>query len=265
LADDAVASRVLTSALLRRLGLHVHTAENGEQVVQLFQRYRYQLVLLDIDMPILDGVAAARQIRALDGLDRRTPIIAVSGFLSDAVRTDLQQVFDAGVAKPLNFDRLRRVMIEFVPSLRSLVAYYNAPQAAQGDCPLVDVAAGGSAPEVTIDRLRQAASSLNSVLASQDYSAIMQAIAELDHLSVEMAAPRLHRRAAAIANAAPDKPLAELCEQAQELLCCAVATIGELKKLNAHEPQPKSDRWGTARPDNGTRWQRPSGKLKLVS
>jgi CheY-like chemotaxis protein len=94
LAEDCETARELTSALLQRMGCDVDAVEHGEQALVYAQRVRYDLILLDLDMPLMDGMAAAQAIRALPGNDR-TLIMAISAFLGAVGDpTDIWRVFD---------------------------------------------------------------------------------------------------------------------------------------------------------------------------
>jgi signal transduction histidine kinase/CheY-like chemotaxis protein len=95
LADDARDNVVLVRAFVRDAGIALDTAENGAVAVARFRADRYDLVLMDVQMPIVDGHTATRQIRAWEteqGL-ARTPIIALS---AHALQEEAQQSLDAG-------------------------------------------------------------------------------------------------------------------------------------------------------------------------
>ena len=64
-AEDSDTVRLVTAALLRRMGCDVDAVEHGEEAVLRARRHNYDLVLLDIEMPVMDGMIAARAIRAL--------------------------------------------------------------------------------------------------------------------------------------------------------------------------------------------------------
>jgi CheY-like chemotaxis protein len=75
-ADDIEANRMLAKAMLVRRGHRVDTAEDGAQALDRVQRERFDLVLMDIDMPVMDGIAATMAIRALAGPVADVPIVA---------------------------------------------------------------------------------------------------------------------------------------------------------------------------------------------
>ena len=76
-AEDSTASRIVTTAMLKRMGLEVDAVEDGELALRQAEKSSYDVILLDIEMPVMDGVTAARGIRALGGKTSKTPILAL--------------------------------------------------------------------------------------------------------------------------------------------------------------------------------------------
>lgn len=107
LAEDVPEARILTGALLRRIGCQVDTAEHGEEALSQVQSNCYDLVIMDIEMPVMDGVVAAREIRTLGGTAAKTPIIALSAFLADTEKSAFwDKYFDVALAKPAGKQQL---------------------------------------------------------------------------------------------------------------------------------------------------------------
>lgn len=101
--DDAV-NRMATRRILEKCGLKVEEAETAEQALELFQHQDYDLVLMDIQLPGMDGVQATRIIRGEPQFKSKskTPIIAVTAYAMSGDReTFLQAGMDAYLAKPL--------------------------------------------------------------------------------------------------------------------------------------------------------------------
>ncbi|WP_426030953.1 ATP-binding protein [Caulobacter sp. DWP3-1-3b2] len=102
LADDNEANRELVSAILCSVGHQVDLATNGVEVVAAAARGGYDLVLMDVQMPIQDGVSATRAIRALQGSAARVPIIALSAnVLAGQIETYRAAGMDDHVGKPI--------------------------------------------------------------------------------------------------------------------------------------------------------------------
>ncbi|NJM29056.1 MAG: response regulator [Rhizobiales bacterium] len=107
-AEDSTASRVVTTALLRRMGCEVDAVEDGEEAFHRAEAAPYDIILLDIEMPVMDGVTAARSIRALGGKSAETPILALSAFLADSTEfSHWRDAFDQALPKPANGNELR--------------------------------------------------------------------------------------------------------------------------------------------------------------
>ena len=110
-AEDSTASRIVTSAMLRRMGLDVDAVEDGELALRQAEKNFYDVILLDIEMPIMDGVTAARGIRALGGKTSKTPILALSAFLADSTEfSHWRDAFDHALPKPANSNELHRAI-----------------------------------------------------------------------------------------------------------------------------------------------------------
>jgi CheY-like chemotaxis protein len=110
LVEDTPINQTLQSILLNRLGYEVVLAGNGVEGVAAFEMGRFDLILMDIQMPELTGIEATQQIRELEQVRnmRRTPIIAVT---ANALKGDRERYFESGmdgyVSKPLSMDSLK--------------------------------------------------------------------------------------------------------------------------------------------------------------
>jgi CheY-like chemotaxis protein/HPt (histidine-containing phosphotransfer) domain-containing protein len=119
LAEDSSTARILTAALLKRMGAEVDAVEDGEEALRQIRENPYDLVLLDIEMPVLDGVSAARQIRALEGIAAKTPLMVLSAFLADSAKCgSWREFFDHALPKPAGRAELHSA-IQFVLNTRS--------------------------------------------------------------------------------------------------------------------------------------------------
>ena len=105
LAEDNPVNALLAKTLLRREGCSVETAASGEEAVASMARARYDLVLMDMRMPGMDGLAATRAVRATGD---QTPIVALT---ANAFAEDRRACLEAGMndhlAKPIDIDLLR--------------------------------------------------------------------------------------------------------------------------------------------------------------
>lgn len=103
LVEDNPTNRLVISKILEALGIQVETAEDGAQGVELAAQGGYDLVLMDIQMPGMDGLEATRRIRALDGAAGATPILAVTAnVLADQRSSYAEAGMDGVVSKPVS-------------------------------------------------------------------------------------------------------------------------------------------------------------------
>jgi PAS domain S-box-containing protein len=106
--EDVAVNRELITALLAPFSLEIEMAENGEQAIAAMCRASFDLVLMDVQMPVMDGLTAARAIRGLpDPAARATPIVAMTAnVLPDQVETCRQAGMDDHLGKPISPARL---------------------------------------------------------------------------------------------------------------------------------------------------------------
>ncbi len=100
-AEDQTTTRVVTTALLERMGYEVVAVEDGELALEQAKLSSFDVILLDIEMPVMDGVTAARSIRRDVPAAKQTPILALSAFLADSTEHSIwRDAFDSAVPKP---------------------------------------------------------------------------------------------------------------------------------------------------------------------
>jgi two-component system, sensor histidine kinase and response regulator len=113
-ADDNPVNQQLTLALLRRAGHTAEAVSNGEEAVEAVSSRPYDLVLMDVQMPVMDGLTATRAIRRLSGAAARIPIIALT---ANAMQGDDAVCLDAGMddylSKPINARKLADSVIRW--------------------------------------------------------------------------------------------------------------------------------------------------------
>jgi CheY-like chemotaxis protein len=110
IAEDQNDNLVMISLAVQDFGYRVITAKDGEEAVQVAVLSRPQLILLDIAMPKMDGLEAARRIRKDPGF-QNVPIVALTAFSTDGFRRAAGEAgFDGYLTKPVDFERLRRLM-----------------------------------------------------------------------------------------------------------------------------------------------------------
>ena len=115
--EDNALNMEIVRTLLEDNGMVVDEAYNGQEAVELMQEvtpWHYDLILMDIMMPVMDGLEATRQIRRMNREDcRRIPIIAMSANAFDEdVKRSLESGMTGHISKPINVDKLKEVLAE---------------------------------------------------------------------------------------------------------------------------------------------------------
>ncbi|RAK56942.1 ATP-binding protein [Phenylobacterium deserti] len=107
-AEDNPMNRQVLQTLMAQLGVDVHIVADGAQAVDAAAAGEFDLILMDVQMPVMDGPTAAREIRALEvGLGRRTPILALTAnAMTHHAEAYLAAGMDGLVAKPIQVGRL---------------------------------------------------------------------------------------------------------------------------------------------------------------
>lgn len=117
LVEDNVVNQKLAGHQLQRLGYAMHKVNNGREAVERLAHTTYGVVLMDCQMPAMDGYTAMRLIRQAEaGTGRHIPIIAVTAHALDGDRERcLESGMDDYVAKPVSMDTLRTVLVHYLP------------------------------------------------------------------------------------------------------------------------------------------------------
>ena len=108
--DDVADSRLVLSKLLLSKGYLVLEAADGAEAIRAAARWRPHLVLLDLNLPEMDGLEVARRLRGLPGM-KDVPVVAVTAYHYYGIReAALEAGCDEYLAKPVDFDELMRVV-----------------------------------------------------------------------------------------------------------------------------------------------------------
>jgi CheY-like chemotaxis protein/nitrogen-specific signal transduction histidine kinase len=116
LVEDNIVNQAVAEGMLVKLGYEVTIAENGEEALARTDAESFDLVFMDMQMPVLDGVAATREIRRREGSARHTPIVAMT---ANAMADEREQCLAAGMddhlAKPVRLAVLQEVLQRYAP------------------------------------------------------------------------------------------------------------------------------------------------------
>lgn len=124
-ADDNVVNQAVVRRMLEQDGYQVHTVCNGKEVIQALEQDRYDLVVMDCLMPVMDGFIATRNIRSSDParLDPQIPIVAITAL---ATADDRRKCLEAGMtdhlSKPIVFSELRSMVAGLLDAHRFVEA-----------------------------------------------------------------------------------------------------------------------------------------------
>lgn len=108
IAEDSSVIQKLTKKILENQKYQISSAKNGSQVLEMLGQGDFDLILMDINMPVMNGIECAERIRALK--DRKKSIIPIIAITGNAMNYTIEEFKKAGIndylQKPINFDRL---------------------------------------------------------------------------------------------------------------------------------------------------------------
>lgn len=118
LAEDAEANIELARIRLTKQGHQVTVARNGQAALEVYQQRKFDVILMDVQMPEMSGIEATERIRALEATTgQHVPIIALTGGVTEEeMERDFKSGMDAVIAKPIDFGKLFRMIDKLVPS-----------------------------------------------------------------------------------------------------------------------------------------------------
>ncbi len=115
LVDDNKINLMVGKSLLENIGITIDTRKNGQEAIEAIQQEVYDAVIMDIQMPEMDGITAARKIRSLGGRFSELPIIAMT---ANAFPEDIEKSLSAGMndhlSKPVNPKKLNQTLLKCI-------------------------------------------------------------------------------------------------------------------------------------------------------
>ena len=119
LVEDIKTNQLVATEFLNLFDVSIIIANNGEEAVNLFEQHTFDLVLMDLQMPIMDGYTATRKIISTEK-GKKTPIVAMSAAV---MSSDIEKVKQCGmkdhIAKPIEIENLSRVLSEWLTPIQS--------------------------------------------------------------------------------------------------------------------------------------------------
>jgi signal transduction histidine kinase/CheY-like chemotaxis protein len=196
--DDVAANRLVARAMLTGAGHHVMLVEDGAAALAAVEHEHFDLILMDLQMPVMDGLEATRRIRLLPPPRNSVPIVAVTAsVLPEQVEACRLAGMDAHLSKPIDRESLLRLVIEY-----GREAVPPATAGAPADLPLLDMAAcdsllhdlGAGAPAVLAEfvvELQRGAKVLASISSTSDSLDVRSAVHRLLGVARTLGATRM--------------------------------------------------------------------------
>ena len=211
LVEDNQVNAMVASKFLDTLGCHVSIVENGEQAVSICEKSRFDMILMDIRMPVMDGVEATILIREMElKMQRRTPIVALT---ANTMPHDLKRYAASGIddciAKPVKLDTVKAALqrfLNYTPTLsrssrfeqRKLDSSMAAMSEVETEEPAPEARRGRSLPIFNIEQAKRISIGNLSILqrivskyredTPKQIAKLEQAITENDTATAERAA-----------------------------------------------------------------------------
>lgn len=203
LAEDNKVNQMLAVALLKKRGYDVTVADNGREAVDLVKRSAFDAVLMDVQMPEVDGFEATAMIRAMEKeTSKRLPIIAVT---AHAMEGDRQRCLDAGmddyVSKPMDPEKLEAAIVRWTGQLPDFEPA-RALDLAEGN---VDVLA--SVVRLFLEKTPERMEAIRRALDARDGASLERTANQIEDAAVSLAMPRLRDVAHRIAELAKREDL----------------------------------------------------------
>ena len=218
--DDNEANLKLINALLSEQVEHIDSARDGAEAWHKATQHAYDIIFMDINMPVMDGVTACQRIRQ-SSLNEHTPIIAVTAHAIDGERARLLTLgFNEFLSKPLDDNMLSCTLREFCPVSRLAAAPTAWPVSKLVDWPLALERASGKCSlmkemlQMLISSISPTRAAIAQALATHDDAQVLQQVHKLHGACCYTGVPRL-------------KQLAELLE----------TQLKQGKSLNQLEPE----------------------------
>ena len=132
LVEDNPINQRVAQLYLDRAGCEVVSCSNGQEALAALEARRFDLVLMDVQMPVMDGLEATRLIREREGINQRVPIVALTASgMKEQVEECRASGMDEVMAKPIDRERLTTILDRYVPAVGSLTGRHVVRPAPQ--------------------------------------------------------------------------------------------------------------------------------------
>ncbi len=115
LVEDNEATQQATKLILTyKFGCEVAVASSGEEALQMASENNYDLIFMDIGLPGIDGIETTQKIRSPEGLNHKTPVVALTAHTDDNTRQKCVNIgMNEYLAKPFNNSEMKEILIQF--------------------------------------------------------------------------------------------------------------------------------------------------------
>lgn len=115
IVEDNVLNRMVAERYLKNAGLQVFTAENGQEALELFEKQDIDLIFMDLQMPVMDGIETTQRIKEMESDKRHVPIVALTANASPNVRKQVLEMGMKGyITKPFNPEELMAIVHKLI-------------------------------------------------------------------------------------------------------------------------------------------------------
>jgi PAS domain S-box-containing protein len=227
LAEDNKVNQMLAVAILKKRGYDVTVADNGREVVDLVRRSDFDVVLMDVQMPELDGFEATALLRAAEAeTTRRLPIIAVT---AHAMEGDRQRCLEAGmddyIGKPIDPDKLEAAIQRWTGRLPDF-EHARALDLAQGDESVLE-----SIVKLFLEQTPERLEAIHRALDASDTESLERTAHAMEDAAVTLAMPRLRdiaHRIAVLSRKGELAQAANLVKELEEVVGSGTSAVREL-------------------------------------
>ncbi|HLN73390.1 MAG: response regulator [Methylococcaceae bacterium] len=114
LAEDDLINQKIASFTFSRMGVKIDIASNGKEAVEMYHRKGYDVILMDLQMPVMDGLEAARQIRTVEKEKQTNGHVYIIALTANMIADKKDECMQAGMdnmlEKPLQVNELREII-----------------------------------------------------------------------------------------------------------------------------------------------------------
>lgn len=201
LAEDDKVNQMVVARILKEKGHRVDVANNGVEAISMYKQNKYDMILMDIQMPEIDGIEATRRIRALESGGNRIPIIALTAF---ALHGDKEKFLSNGmddyISKPIQMEKLFYIIdiVSNKAGKQAEMVLNSIPKIdSSGNIIFVDSAKKISKEELVIvlDKIENRIGLLEEAIKYNDLSKIEVIAHEIKNISNEIDAEQLKNAA----------------------------------------------------------------------